>query len=207
MVTATESYTTKTVKRPYLLQLQVRNLLSRTTAISQDSLKKIVDKGIGNRWLRKVSVYGFDMCNRGHIGLELEIDWVTHTLALALVGEEVTINKTKFMDDCAPEVTNAIEVFIQAVNAEYLRTEWRVFYSKGVDRARVDRELGLQDAAPIAWAGTVLQQSFGVSELKELKVHLLIAEIDERDLVGPKLSEILGGSPSPHPSSSASNRS
>jgi hypothetical protein len=69
-----EANTTKSVKRMYLLQLQVRNLLSRTTVISPDYLERIVNKGIANQWLRTIKVHGFDESNRCHVGLELEIN-------------------------------------------------------------------------------------------------------------------------------------
>jgi hypothetical protein len=180
VTTATyETKPTKTVKRMYLLQLQVRNLLSRTTDISQDYLDKISGTGIANQWLRAIMVYGFDARNRAQVGLELEINWLTHTVELVVWGDEVTINKTVYADDCAPEVMNAVVVFNQAVNAECLTTRWRVSYAAGVDVARVRRELGLEPAPPITWAGNVSTQSFGVSELPELKVRLLIAESDE----------------------------
>jgi hypothetical protein len=181
MVTAERSETkpTKTVKRMYLLQLQVRNLLSRTTDISPDYLEKIGDTGIANQWLKAVKVYGFDATNRCHCGLELEINWRRHTIAVVVWGEEVTIKKTVYTDDLAPEVVNAIEVFNQAVNAELLTPRWRVSYASGVDVERVKQELGLSDAPPITWAGKVFTQSFGITELPELRVRLLIAESDE----------------------------
>jgi hypothetical protein len=189
MVTAERSETkpTKTVKRMYLLQWQVRNLLSRTSAdISKDCRDKLTGKGIASQWIRKIGVYGLDGTKRGQIGLELEIDWVTHTIQVVVFGEEVRINKTVFTDDLAPEVGNAIEIFNQAINAELLRTEWQVFYAAGVDVARVDRELGLSSVPPITWAGKVSTQSFGITEMPELKVSLLIAESDE---LGPKSQE------------------
>jgi hypothetical protein len=170
----------KTVKRMYLLQLQVRNLFSRTpTDISKGCRDKLVGIGLANQWLQKIGVYGLDGTKRGQIGLELEIDWRTHTIQVVVFGEEVRINKTVFTDDLAPEVGNAIEVFNQAVIEEDLKPEWRVFYAAGVDVARVDRELGLSSAPPITWAGTVSPQSFGITELPELKVSLLVAESDE----------------------------
>jgi hypothetical protein len=177
--TGSETKTTKTVKRSYLLQLQVRNLLARTRDISQDYLEKIGDKGIANRWFRAVKVHGFDATNRCRAGLELEINWLTHTIEVVVYGDEVTVNKTVFTEDLAPEVRNAVEVFNQAVNAECLTTRWRVSYAAGVDVEQVRQELGLQDASPITWAGKVSTQSFGISELPEVKVRLLIAESDE----------------------------
>jgi hypothetical protein len=177
MVTAiSETKPTKTVKRLYLLQLQVRNLLSRTTDLTPYHLETLGGKAISNQWLEKVSVYGLDATNRCHAGLELEINWLTHTLEVVVWGENVTVNKTMYTDDCAPEVMNAIVVFNHAVIEQCLTTECRVTYAPGVDRARVDRELGLVLGAPIYWAGPVSQQAFGVSELPELKVRLLIAE-------------------------------
>jgi hypothetical protein len=179
MVTAERAEPKTTKKRSYLVQLQIRNLLSRTTDISQDDLAKLVDLGIGNQWLDAVKVHGFDQRNRCQAGLELEINWVRHQIEVAVWGEKVTVKKTVWTEDVAPEVRNAVEVLNQAVNAELLRTAWRVHIAPGVDRERVRRELGLQDAPPITWAGTVQEQAFGVSELRELKVRLLIAESDE----------------------------
>jgi hypothetical protein len=178
MVTAVRSET-KTYKRPYLLQLQVRNLLCRTTDISQDDLEKIGDTGIANQWWRAVKVYGFDGTNRCHAGLELHINWLTHTIEVAVWGGEVTVKKTVFTEDLAPEVRNAVEVFNQTVIEQCLTTEWRVSYAEGVDVARIRRELGLSPAPPITWAGTVSTQSSSVKELPELRVRLLIAESDE----------------------------
>ena len=179
MVTATQSNTTRTGKRPWLLQWQVRNLLRRTTDISQDYLERICDIGIANQWLGEVSVYGFDQNDRCHAGIELEINWLTHTIELVFWGDEVMVTKSKYTDGCAPEVDNAVEVFNQAVNAECLRPDWRVSYAAGVDAARVDRELRLQTAPPITWAGKVRKQSSVISELPEMKVILLMAESDE----------------------------
>jgi hypothetical protein len=178
-VERSEAKTTKTVQRSYLLQWQVRNLLIRTTDISEDDLKKIVDKGFGNQWLYAVKVHGFDQSNRCHVGVEFEIDWITHTIAVVVSGDEVTVNKTKYKDDVAPEVRNAVEIFNQAANAEYLRPKWRVSYTEGVDVERIQQELGLKDAPSITWAGKVFTKSSEISELPEARVILLIAESDE----------------------------
>jgi hypothetical protein len=179
MVTAERTEPKTTKKRSYLVQLQIRNLLSRTTDISPDYLEKIGGTGIANQWLDAVKVYGYDQRNRCHAGLELEINWVRHQIEVAVWGEKVTVKKTVWAEDVAPEVRNAVEVLNQAVNAELLRTEWRVHIAPGVDRERVRRELGLQDAPPLTWAGRVQEQPFSVSELRELKGRLLIAESEE----------------------------
>jgi hypothetical protein len=168
----------RTAKRAYLVQCQVRNLFSRTTVIEKDYLDKLVGRGIGNRWLSTVMVHGFDATNRCHCGIELHIDWLRYTIEVAVWGEEVRINQTVFaQENVAPEVLNAIEVFTQIVKAEDLRTEWRVRCAEGVDVELVFRELGLVRAPAITWAGKVSSQAAKVTELPELTVRLLIAEI------------------------------
>jgi hypothetical protein len=172
MVTAERAETkpTKTVKRLYLLQLQARNLLSRTTDISQNTLEQI-DKGLSNQWIRKISVYGLDGNKYCHVGLELTIDWQTYSLLISVWGETLPVKQTVFRENnLAPEVQNAIAVFNQAVIEECLRTEWRVVYPKGLDWAYIDRELGFSPCPPLTWAGKVEKQAYPVPELPELTV-------------------------------------
>jgi hypothetical protein len=166
--------------------VQVRNLLCRTTDISQNSLDKLAGKGLTNQWIGKIGVYGFDTGNRSHVGVELTIDWATHTMRVLVEGVGVTIDRTVYPDNLAPEVENAIVVFRQAVIEECLRTEWRVVYCKGVDEARVDRELGLVTAAPMQWAGKVEQQAFTVAEVPELTVVFMQAIPEEPQESLPK---------------------
>jgi hypothetical protein len=178
MVTATKS--TKTVKRSWLIQWQVRNLFSRTTVIEKDYLDKLVSSGIGNQWFRHFAVYGVDATDRCHVGLVLEISWATHTIHVLLMGDGVSIDRTVYdEEDLAPEVQNGVVIFNQAVNAECLRTKWRVGYAPGVDVELVNRELGLEIASPLPWAGKVSMQSSQVAELPELTVRLLVAESTE----------------------------
>jgi hypothetical protein len=172
MITAvkSESRQTTTVPRYWLLTVQVRNLLSRTTDISQNTLEKI-DKGLRNQWLQTIGVYGLDSKGRCHVGLKLTIDWETYSVQVLVWGETVSVNKTVFAEDnLAPEVGNCIRVFTQAVIEECLRTEWRVGYPKCADEARIDRELGLKTAPPLTWAGKIRKQVFSVAELPELTV-------------------------------------
>jgi hypothetical protein len=175
MVTATRSETTQTtVPRLWLCQVQARSLLSRTTDIGEDCLEKI-GNGLTHHWLWKIGVYGLDTKNRVHAWLELWIDWVTHTQYVLAVDSEVTIDRSVYPDNLVPEVQNGIRVFNQAVIEEGLQTEWRVFYCKGVDEARVDRELGLETAAPLQLAGKVKVQACKVGEVPELRVVFLRA--------------------------------
>jgi hypothetical protein len=172
MVTATRTETkhTTTVKRSWLLQWQVRNLLSRTTDISQDTLTKI-DTALTHQWIQMIGVYGLDSKGRCHVGLELSIDWVTHTFHLLVTGDEVTIDRTVFSpDDLAPEVHNGITVFNQAVNAECLHPLCRFTYATGAPVEHVRRVLGFVPAAPLSWAGRVEKKNYPVPELPELTV-------------------------------------
>jgi hypothetical protein len=73
-----------------------------------------------------------------------------------LRGETVSVHKTVFTEDnLVPEVGNGITVFTQAVIEERLWTEWRVIYPKGLDRERIDRELGFGPCPPLTWAGKI----------------------------------------------------
>jgi hypothetical protein len=172
MVTATRSepQQTTTVPRYWLLAVQVRNLLSRTTNISQNSLEKI-DKGLRNQWIQTIGVYGLDSKDRCHVGLEITIDWGMYSVQVALWGETVSVKKTVFAEDnLAPEVGNCIKVFTQALIEECLRTKWIVYYPKDLDRERINRELGLVPYQPLTWAGKIRKQVFSVEELPELTV-------------------------------------
>jgi hypothetical protein len=179
MVTAerAETKTAKTMNRSYLIQMQVRNLLSRTTDTSQETLTKI-DMTITYQWLQTIGVYGLDSSGRCHVGMELHIDWLTHTIRVLLVGDEVTIDRTVYSNDVAPEVINGISVFNQATNAECLRAECRVSYSAGVDLEHIGRVLGFVTRPPLQWAGNVEKKHFPVPELPELTVTFLQAVQD-----------------------------
>jgi hypothetical protein len=171
MVTAVRSETqqTTTVPRYWLLTVQVRNLLSRTTDIGESTLEKM-DKGLSNQWLQTIGVYGLDGNKCCHVGLELTIDWEAYSLLVSVWGNSIPVKKTVFRDNLAPEVHNAIVVFNQAVIKECLRTEWRVVYPKHLDRERINRELGFAPCSPLRWAGQTREQSFPVAELPELTV-------------------------------------
>jgi hypothetical protein len=181
MVTAerAETKTAKTMNRSYLIQLQVRNLLARTGETSQEWLAKI-DIALALQWVETIGVYGLDSSGRCHVGMELQIDWVTHNLRVLLVGDDIAIDRTVYSDDVAPEVINGIAVFNQAVNAECLRTKWRLTHPAGVDMVRIRKELGLVLAAPLQWAGDVEKKHFPVPELPELTVTFLQAVQDCR---------------------------
>jgi hypothetical protein len=88
-----ETTTTKTVNRYYLLHWQVQNLLSRTTVISQETLAKI-DTALIHQWIRTIGVYGLDDSGRCHVGLVLTINWVTHSIHVLVMGEEVSIDRS-----------------------------------------------------------------------------------------------------------------
>jgi len=172
MVTAVRSETqlTKTVPRPWLLQVQVRNQLCRTTDIGESTLEKI-DVGIRNQWIETISVYGLDARNRCHAELELEIDWLNYSVQVALQGETVSVKKTIFAEDnLAPEVSNCIRVFNQAVIEECLSTIWAVSYPKELDRAYINRKLGFSPCPSPTWAGKIRKKTFPVEELPELTV-------------------------------------
>jgi hypothetical protein len=172
MVTAVRSETQQTiiVPRRWLLLVQVRNMLSRTTDIGECTLEKI-DRGIRNQWIETIGVYGFDGRDRCHVGLELEIDWDAYSVQVALLGETVSVKKIVLTEEnLVPEVRNVVKVFTQAVIEARLRTKWIVYYPKDLDGERINRELGFKRPSPLTWAGKIRQQTFEVEEFPELTV-------------------------------------
>jgi hypothetical protein len=165
---------TKTVNRLYLLQVQVRNLLSRTTESTQQTLSKI-DTALRHQWIETIGVYGLDGSGRCHVGLQLRINWLTHTVHVLLDGVEVSIGRTVYVDDLAPEVVNGIAVFNQAVNAECLHPKWQMTHPQGADAGHIRRELGFVACSPVHWAGSVEEQAYTVAEMPELTVAFLQA--------------------------------
>jgi hypothetical protein len=177
MVTAekAEPKPTKSVPRFWLLNVQVRNVLSKTTKISQDSLQSI-DKGLSNQWIETIAVHGLDDNDRCRVGLELRINWVTHGMQVLLTGGEVSLDRTLYTDeDLAHEVVNAVAVFNLAVHALCLRTKWCVRYPKNLDRERINQALGFSPSPPVQWAGKVVKQLSPVPELPELTITMLAA--------------------------------
>jgi hypothetical protein len=165
---------TKIVNRVYLLQVQVRNLLARTTATSQQTLAKF-DTALRNQWIETIGAYGLDGNGCCHVGLQLRIDWLTHAVHVLLDGDTVRIDRTVYIDDLAPEVMNGIVVFNQAVNAECLYPKWQMTHPHGADAAHIRRELGFVAGATLTWAGRVERQTYTVAEVPELTVTFLEA--------------------------------
>jgi hypothetical protein len=150
-------------------------------------------RALRNQWIRKIGVYGLNDNSRCHVGLELTINWATHTIHVLLAGDKVTIDRTVFTaDDLAPEVQNGIAVFNQAVNAECLRTKCRLFYPDGADVEHINRELGFVAAAPLIWAGNVEKEDCPVPELPELTVTFLQAIPDEPQGLFDRIKDAFG---------------
>jgi len=144
--------------RSYLLELQVRNLLSRTAGINQNTLDTVMN-GIANQWITSIGVYGVDDKNRCHVVLEFEINQAVQTSHVLVLGEKGAITETvSIKDDPLPEFGTVISAFTQTVEANHLRTEWYCRYEHGFDRLAFNKKLGATFVPP------------NVSELPELKL-------------------------------------
>jgi hypothetical protein len=140
---------TKINTHSLLLQLSVRNLLSRITGISKES-RETINNGIKNQWIKQIGVYGLDDTNHCRIGLKLTINWTVHTIHVLVLGDKETIVEAVSMEDeLPPDFGNAISsVFNQAVEAEHLRIEWYCRYEQGLDPVAINKELGVIVAPP-----------------------------------------------------------
>jgi hypothetical protein len=138
-------------RRSLLLQVHLRNLLSRIMGISKES-KEAITTGIEKQWIRSIEVYGLDDKNLCHVGLILIINWKANAFRVLVVEDSKAIDETvSTKDDLPPAVVTAIidkatQLFNQAVAAGHRRIEWYPRYEQGLDPLAIDKELGVHFA-------------------------------------------------------------
>jgi hypothetical protein len=167
-----------TYARIELLISQVRSMLRRTTSIDLDTLELLV-KGVENKWIREFSVYALDKSDLCHGELKFSIDWNEHAAQLSIARAKVTID-SKWIDNTAIEVDEAIRAFNRFVSAKSLRTEWRLsyepaIYSNSTRLNSVREALGLCAAETMKWAGKRQGRVMSIDELPEGRVGLYFA--------------------------------
>ena len=118
---------TKTVTRPYLIEVQVMSAFRRTIPnISEETLSNL-KLGIKNKWIKYFDIYGMDQNNLCRAQIVLEINWEEHTFQMKLGNENVNISK-QWKNDVAIEVDEALITFNELVKDLNLWTEWTVSY-------------------------------------------------------------------------------
>lgn len=163
---------TKTFTRIQLIKTQVRIALRRTTDVSSEALKRIYDKGIDNRWIKKITVYGMDSKKYCRAQLTLEIDWEEHNLQLARGKATIAIDG-RWQNDTAIELDEVISLFNEYVSEYSLTTQIQFNYVDGLDRDAANQNLGCVSAEPIKWERG---WSSAIPELPELRVGCYLAD-------------------------------
>lgn len=126
-------------------------------------------KGIEKRWICSVQVHGVDSIGLCRARIQLAVDWSEHGAKL-VSGRATVLVDSRWTDETAVEVQEAVELFQEYVSAKSLTSRWTVTYSPGVDGAFANRELGFSPAKPINWASPPQSVNFEVPELSELTV-------------------------------------
>lgn len=163
---------TFTFARLELIKMQIRIAIRRASGISNASLESI-NKGLDNRWIRVVNIYGFDNQRICHAKLSIEIDWHEHKIQLSKGKTMVSIDGWK--DNTSIEIDESLNVFNKYIKVNNLKTEWSVIYQSHFDRDYINEQLGFTTMSPIQWATNKGVTSItNIPELSEITVGLKI---------------------------------
>lgn len=172
------STSTFTFIRLELIKMQLKIALRRTTNISQDTLENSIDKGITNRWINEITIYGMDRSDLCRAQLNLEIDWNEYDLQISMGKVQIHVDDGLLSDDGSfPDLDEAIKLFNKFVAKYSLHTKWTVTYRSDVDRQKINSILGFTSAEPLKWAKTKNPAwSTNIDELPEVKIGLYFVE-------------------------------
>jgi hypothetical protein len=175
MVSTSTQTATKTFARLELIKSQIRIAIRRTTDMSLETLKNTFDKGIDNRWIDKITIYGLDDKKCCRAQLIIEIDWDEYNLQMAKGKAIVSIDGKKWQDDTAIELDELINVFNMYVSEYSLKTWCNVSYPSSLDGKEVMKQLNLVDGEELKWSDCSKRLN-KIPELQELRIGCYLAE-------------------------------
>ena len=149
---------TGTIARADVLIQQLNLIVQSTTGST--TFKSVVQKGIENRWIKKITVSGLTKEDKIRQQIEIEIDWDEHLLQIKGSNQgAVEVNlATAERNWVSRIIGQVIDGFNEISEQGDLRAEWSVMYSSVAMsiEAQVDRELGLIHSKAKDWeAGRV----------------------------------------------------
>ncbi|MFI8592679.1 hypothetical protein [Dietzia maris] len=167
---------TAALPRLSAIKFQVGVALKRGANIGDRSLENI-KRGLEERWIEWVYLYGLNEDGKCCAQAALHIDWNRHQLEISLGNVNITPSSS-WRDNAAPEVQESIGEFVDFCALHSLQRTWRVEYSDLGNRkeAYVDRELGFSDAKPIQWHGEPYQLEFRIREIDEMSGWVKFSE-------------------------------
>ena len=162
---------TKTYPRLQLINMQIRIALRRSTKVQESSLQSI-EKGIMNKWINRVDIYGIDINGLCRSQLTIDIDWDEHGVQIKKGNVSITFDES-WIDDTAIEIDEAIQWFNKYNKSKKLTTKWTVSYCYNYDADSINKQLGFCRPNPIQWAtGNTDPELLQINEIPELKVGL-----------------------------------
>lgn len=175
MATHTRTRTvTTTWARIDLIITQVRITLRRTTNIDETTLKKIFERGLREKMIGEVNIYGVDDQEFCHAEIRIMVDWEKHQFHIQEGRDDVTIDDSKWIEGTSVEIGEFIRGFNKHVRKKSLRPFWRVAYAPGVDVSRARKILGLTPADPVKWKGKKDGLLARIDELDEMAVEFYV---------------------------------
>jgi len=165
---------TTTWTRIEAIKIQVGSVLRHTTELSIEVIQESILKGIENKWISQVHVYGLDSENLCKAQLSIKIDWDKHDVQIArgnatIFIKEKDIGRT-WIDNTAIEVMDSISLFKDYASEYSLKTKCHTVYAPTVNREEANRILNLVPAKPIQWKDKADGFEFEIPEIKELRV-------------------------------------
>lgn len=167
--TRTRTVTT-TWTRINLLVRQVNIVLRRTTNTDKNSLKEIFERGLREKIIGKITVYGVDDLGLCHAEIRIMIDWEKYQIHIREGRENVTTD-SRWVEGTSLEVDELTRDFNEYVCEKSLRTFWRVAYAPRVDVRKANKILGLSSADHVKWKnGKKGGQLWHIEDLDEMSV-------------------------------------
>ncbi|MFB4299974.1 hypothetical protein [Actinomadura sp. NTSP31] len=172
MVIARTATYTATYARAELIKLQVQRVLARSSQ-DRDFIRRLL-VGVDRRWISEISVYGLDGADACHVELFIRIDWDRNTMHMS-AGRDMVQVDAGWDGGVSTEIDLALQKFELVTRELGLRKVVHSRYAPGVDRARVNRELGFRNADRVQWRSGFYGTTMSIPELDEVTVGVNLA--------------------------------
>ncbi len=167
---------TTTCTRTEMLVLLVRVAVHRVADDPERILRRVLEPGIEQRLLRRLTFLALDEEGLCHARLLLSVNWNEHRRLNAVQSQ---LSLPVQPEEAAPELREMLASFERAVERDHLRVCVRVGLCPGVDVEHARKILGLAASRSTEWAGTPVSASLSVKKLPELELLLELADEEE----------------------------
>jgi hypothetical protein len=171
-ITRTATYTA-TYTRLVLIELQISRILGRVRAAksTQDSILK----GVRNKWIGEIFLYGMNASGLCSAELYVRIDWERNKMHMA-AGKDSIFLDPSWQGGVSLEVERTLALFLEFISSERLNVSIQTRYAPRVDRAYANRVLGYKNANPVKWVGGAVGTAMTIPELDEFTIGLNLAQ-------------------------------